>query len=163
MTNPVVKMMGRFRIKVLVGLIVGIATGTPSFTNAMNCFSENEPVFVFGAYDPQLNEHHDVQTVFNIHCTPAYRGETLNLIIRLNGLRTDAMHMRNLETGEHLQFAVYKDPAHSQPIDLLNSISLTMPLLVPTTLAVPVYGRIPARQNVSVGHYRLAVSVSISF
>lgn len=166
--NPAMKKslfnaIGRSSVYVIISLLVGMATMKPLPVNAMSCFGEDEPVFVFGAYDPQLHEHHDVQTIFHIYCMPAYRGEQLNLNIRLNGITTDALRMRNLETGEWLRFAVYKDPAHSQPIDSLNSISLSMPLLVPTTLAVPVYGRIPARQDVSVGSYLLPLSVSMTY
>jgi spore coat protein U-like protein len=130
---------------------------------AMTCMGEGAPQFVFGQYDPHLHEPHDVQTVFSIHCIPAYSGEALNLIIRLTDVSNGPMRMRNLETGEWLQFAVYKDPARSQPIDALNGLSLNFPLMVPTTLSIPVYGRIPARQNVSVGSYHLPLNVMLSF
>lgn len=130
---------------------------------AMFCIGEGAPQFVFGHYDPQQHEPHDVQTVFSIHCTPAYRGEALNLMIRLTNLGNGPLRMRNLDTGEWLQFSVYKDPARSQPIDALNGLSLNFPLMMPTTLSIPVYGRIPARQNVSVGRYHLPVGVTLSY
>jgi spore coat protein U-like protein len=71
--------------------------------------------------------------------------------------------MRNLDTGEWLQFSVYKDPARSQPIDALNGLSLNFPLMAPTTLSIPVYGRIPARQDVAVGSYHWPVSITLSY
>jgi len=34
---------------------------------------------------------------------------------------------------------------------------------MPTTVSIPVYGRIPARQNVSVGSYHLPVNITLSY
>jgi spore coat protein U-like protein len=130
---------------------------------AMFCMGEGAPQFVFGHYDPHDHEPHDVQTVFSIYCIPAYRGEALNLMIRLTNVGNGPLRMRNLDTGEWLQFSVYKDPARSQPIDALNGLSLNFPLMAPTTLSIPVYGRIPARQDVSVGSYHLPVSITLSY
>lgn len=141
--------------------VVMLAFSLPA--TAMMCMGESALQFTFGEYDPQLHEPHDVQAVFSIYCIPAYRGEALNLMIRLNNLGHDPLRLRNLTTGESLQFAVYKDSARSQPIDALNGLSLNFPLMVPTTLSIPVYGRIPARQNVSVGSYHLPVSVTLSY
>jgi spore coat protein U-like protein len=130
---------------------------------AMVCMGESEPLLVFGAYDPNTREHYDIQTVFHIHCMPAYRGEALNLRVRLNGIDPGPLKMRHSETGEWLNFSVYRDPARSQPIDALNDIQMSLPLVVPMTLSIPVYGRIPARQNVSVGSYHLPVSVVLTY
>jgi spore coat protein U-like protein len=140
-------------------LIVGISLST----NAMVCVGEGAPQFVFGEYDPHSHDPHDVQTILSIHCTPDFSGEALNLMIRLANVTTGPLFMRNLNTGEWLQFAVFKDPARSQPIDALNALSLNFPLTMPTTLSIPVYGRIPARQNVSVGSYQLPLAVSLSY
>ena len=143
--------------------IAAVILGLSLPATAMICVGEGAPQFVFGQYDPQLQEPHDVQTVFSIHCTPAYSGEALNLMIRLSDVSSGPLRMRNLETGEWLQFAVYKDPARSQPIDALNGLSMNFPLMMPTTVSIPVYGRIPARQNVSVGSYHLPVNITLSY
>jgi spore coat protein U-like protein len=152
----------KLRLTGMMGLSA-LMLGLSKPVTAMFCYGESVPQFVFGQYDPHHHEPHDVQTVFSIHCTPAYRGEALNLMIRLTNAGNGPLRMRNLDTGESLQFSVYKDPARLQPIDAMNGLSLNFPLMAPTTLSIPVYGRIPARQNVSVGSYHLPVSVTLSF
>ena len=144
-------------------LIAGFLAMVALPASAMRCIGESAPLFVFGAYDPQTLEHHDVQTIFNIHCAPDFRGEPLNLMIRLNGVGSGPLQMRNRDTGERLQFAAYRDPARSQPIDGLSSINFNFPLMAPTIISIPVYGRIPARQNVAVGSYYLPVSVVMTY
>jgi spore coat protein U-like protein len=153
------KKLHLIEMMVLSGLMLGLSAPA----TAMLCYGESVPQFVFGQYDPHHDEPHDVQTVFSIRCTPAYRGEALNLMIRLTNASNGPLRMRNLDTGEWLQFSVYKDPARSQPIDALNGLSLNFPLMAPTTLSIPVYGRIPARQDVSVGSYHWPVSITLSY
>ncbi|NDC08063.1 MAG: SCPU domain-containing protein [Oxalobacteraceae bacterium] len=153
------KKLHLIEMMVLSGLMLGLSA--PAI--AMLCYGESVPQFVFGQYDPHHDEPHDVQTVFSIRCTPAYRGEALNLMIRLTNASNGPLRMRNLDTGEWLQFSVYKDPARSQPIDALNGLSLNFPLMAPTTLSIPVYGRIPARQDVAVGSYHWPVSITLSY
>lgn len=148
----------------LIAMLAATAftTVTPN-ARAMLCFSESAPSFTFGAYEPQNFEHHDVQTIFTVYCVPAYRGESLNVAIRLNSSSTNPLQMQNQTTGERLQFAMYSDPARSQPIDAVNSINLNFTLMAPTVLSIPVYGRIPAGQNVAVGNYHLPLSVIITY
>ena len=153
------KKLRLIEMMVLSGLMLGLSAPA----TAMFCYGESVPQFVFGQYDPHHHEPHDVQTVFSIRCTPAYRGEALNLMIRLTNASNGPLRMRNLDTGEWLQFSVYKDPARSQPIDALNGLSLNFPLMAPTTLSIPVYGRIPPRQDVSVGSYHWPVSITLSY
>ena len=153
------KKLHLIEMMVLSGLMLGLSAPA----TAMLCYGESVPQFVFGQYDPHHDEPHDVQTVFSIRCTPAYRGEALNLMIRLTNASNGPLRMRNLDTGEWLQFSVYKDPARSQPIDALNGLSLNFPLMAPTTLSIPVYGRIPPRQDVSVGSYHWPVSITLSY
>ncbi len=162
MKNLYKKTQKKLRLIEMMGLS-GLMLGLSAPATAMLCYGESVPQFVFGQYDPHHHEPHDVQTVFSIRCTPAYRGEALNLMIRLTNASNGPLRMRNLDTGEWLQFSVYKDPARSQPIDALNGLSLNFPLMAPITLSIPVYGRIPARQNVSVGSYHLPVSVTLSY
>ncbi|MBM3365911.1 MAG: spore coat protein U domain-containing protein [Betaproteobacteria bacterium] len=151
------------QIKYLQIIVLGLMSLVSVPSKAMMCMGESAPILVFGAYDPHTREHHDIQTVFQIHCIPAYRGEALNLRVHLSGIDPGLLKMRHVETGESLNFSVYRDPARSQPIDALNDIQMSMPLIVPMTLSIPVYGRIPARQNVSVGSYYLPVSVVLTY
>ncbi len=140
-----------------------IALGAAADAGAMSCVVESAPQFVFGQYDPQSAIALDIQTSFAVQCTPAFRGEQLNLQIGFSGLAAGQLSMRNPASGEVLSFAMYRDPARAQPIDAQSVLSFHTPLLTTTTLSLPVYGRIPARQNVSVGHYQLGVTVLLSF
>lgn len=143
--------------------LLWMAVAAASDAMAMSCVIESAPQFVFGKYEPQSTVPLDVQTSFAIQCTPAYPGELLNLKISFAGISTSGLQMRNAATGELLNFAMYKDMAHSQPIDAQSVLSFATPLITTTTLALPVFGRIPARQNISVGNYQLGIAVILNF
>ena len=130
---------------------------------AMSCVVESAPQFVFGRYDPQSALPLDVQTSFSVQCTPAFRGEALNLQISFAGIGAGQLKMRNAANGELLSFSMYRDPARSQPIDAQSVLSFSTRLLTTTTLSLPVYGRVLPRQNAAVGTYQLGVAVILNF
>lgn len=87
----------------------------------------------------------------------------MNLRISFAGIVGGQLSMRNAATGDLLRFNMYKDPARAQPIDAQSVLVFSMPLLTTTTLSLPIFGRVPARQNVAVGHYQLPVTVIVNF
>lgn len=148
------------RLSKMVALMIALAS---SNANAMSCVIENIPQFIFGHYDPKSPVALDVQASFAIQCTPAFRGEILNLQISFAGIGAGQLKMRNASTGDMLNFGMYKDAARVQPIDAQSVLTFNTPLLTTTTMSLPIFGRVPARQNVAVGNYQLPVTVIVNF
>ncbi len=128
----------------------------------MNCQIVSSPQFTFGHYDPLSPMALDVQASFLVQCTPAFPGEVLNLQVRLAGT-PQPLQMQNLQTGEWLKFSIYADPARTRLIDNQQTLVLRFPLVTSTLLSLPVYGRVPARQPVSVGSYQMNISVILTY
>lgn len=130
---------------------------------AMSCVVESAPQFNFGQYDPLSATPLDVHTTFLVQCTPAFRGELLNLQVSFAGITAGQLNMRNAATGDILNFGIYRDPSRIQALDAQSVVTFISPLLATTTIALPVYGRVPARQPIAVGNYQLNVTVILRF
>ena len=130
---------------------------------AMSCVVESSPQFNFGKYEPLSTTPLDVQASFLVQCTPAFRCEPLNLQVSFAGVVAGQLKMRNTLTGDTLNFGIYRDPSRIQAIDAQSVVTFSSPLLTTTTIALPVYGRVPARQNIAVGNYQLGVTVILKF
>ncbi len=128
---------------------------------AMSCGIASAPQLSFGHYDPLSPIPLDIQTSFSIQCTPAFPGEALNLGISLVG-SPEAWTARNSQTGDTLRFSLYRDPARALPLHD-DTLQLASVLAGTTTLTIPLYGRIPARQSVSVGNYQMMITVRMSY
>lgn len=129
---------------------------------AMGCAVANAPQFNFGAYDPLSPLPLDVQTSLVVQCTPAFPGETLRMQVSFAGINAP-MQMLNPQSGDLMRFGLYSDPARSLPIDSQQVISFSASLWTATTLAFPVYGRVPAGQPISVGNYQMNISVILNY
>lgn len=131
-------------------------------SHAMNCHVVSSPQFTFGHYDPLSPIALDVQASLLVQCTPAVPGEVLNLQLSLAGA-SQPLQMKNLQTGEALKFSIYADPARTLPIDSQQILVLRFPLVRSTMLSLPVYGRVSARQGVSVGNYQMPLGVVLNY
>ncbi len=86
----------------------------------------------------------------------------LNLQLSMAGA-SQPFKLQNVQTGEWLQFSIYADPARTRPIDSQQILVLRFPLIRSTIFSLPVYGRMPARQAVSVGNYQMGFSVVLNY
>ncbi len=129
----------------------------------MSCTTVVAPRLVFGEYDPKQPQPHDIQGSLSIQCTPMAPGEVLDLKVRVVGAAGQVLHAQDLLTGERLRFGLYRDPARAQPVDAHELFAFRVPLVVTTTIVVPLYGRIPAGQDVAVGSYRADLSLLLEF
>ncbi len=144
-------------IAVLVSALV-----TGSHAQAMNCAVVSSPQFTFGPYDSLSPMALDVQASLLVQCTPATPGQLLNLQVSLTGA-SQPLQMVNAQTGERLTFVLYADAGRTQAIDGQQVFAMQLPLPGPTLLSLPVYGRVPARQGVSVGTYQSQLAVVLNF
>lgn len=140
--------------------LLSLAAAAPA--GAMSCHIVSSPQFTFGHYDPLSPMALEVQATLQVQCTPTFPGEVLNLQVSLAGV-SQSLQMQNVQTGESLAFSIYADPARTRPIDSQQILVVRFPLVTPMLLSLPVYGRIPARQGVSVGSYRLNFGVILDY
>ncbi len=131
--------------------------------SGMSCVTVVAPRLVFGEYDPKSPQPHDVQGSVSIQCTPITPGEVLDLRASLPGISGQVLHARNLLTGESLRIGLYRDPARAQPADAQALFTLRAPLAVTTTIVFPLYGRIPAGQDVTLGSYQAELTLLLEF
>ncbi len=129
---------------------------------AMTCSVVSSPQFTFGQYDPLSPVALDVQASFLMQCIPTVPGEMLNLQVSLAEVM-QPLQLQNIQTGEWLRVSLYTDAARTRPIDSQQVLAIRIPLFTSTLLSLPVYGRIPARQGISVGTYRMNFSVILDF
>lgn len=131
--------------------------------HSMNCMVVAAPMIVSGVYDPKSPMPHDVQGSATIQCTPATPGEVLDLKASLVGTTDTWLYLRNTQTGERLRMRLYRDPARAQAIDPQAVFRFSIPLAVPFTVTVPIYGRIPAGEDVTVGSYSADFTIVLEF
>ncbi len=155
-------MIGRFG-KCLAFLVSSLAWGLSMPVHGMTCAAESASRLVFGQYDPRAPVPLDVQGSLSVHCTPNTPGEVLNLAVRLAGGGNEQAYLRNVQSGERLFIALYRDSARAIGLDPRNLFEMRVPLAAPITFTLPLYGRIPAYQNVSVGNYQAAFTVLIDY
>lgn len=129
----------------------------------MSCMMMAAPRLVFGEYNPKSPLPHDVQGTLSIQCTPATPGEIVDLKGSLTGLSDTQLYAHNPQTGDRLRVGLYRDPARSQLINPQELFWFRVPLAVSTTLTIPLYGRIPAGQDVAVGSYQADFTVLLDF
>lgn len=149
------------RAMLTVAALVGALVACPH-AQAMNCAIVSSPQFAFGPYDSLSPMALDVQASLVVQCTPATPGQLLNLQVSLTGA-SQPLQMVNAQTGERLIFVLYADAGRTQAIDGQQVFAMQLPLPGPTLLSLPVYGRVPARQGVSVGTYQSQLAVVLNF
>ncbi len=104
-----------------------------------------------------------MQGSLSIQCTPASPGEVVDVKGSLVGVSDTQLYVRNPQTGDRLRVGLYRDSARSQPINPQELLWFRFPLVVTTTLTLPLYGRIPAGQDVSAGSYQADFTLLIDF
>lgn len=129
---------------------------------AMNCIALTKPQFVFGLYEPLSENPLDMDAQFLLYCQPAIAGESLSLRVGLadsGGFRT----MQGAQYGDNLRFSIYRDPARSMILNDTASISINESLIGNKLIAIPLYGRIFSRQNISADNYQAGILVTLDY
>ncbi len=140
------------------------ASLTVKATVVRSCSLATTPL-VFGAYDPVgSNASADLRASTNVTvvCSP---GATPTISVGSGSNTAGAGTTRAMSSGsDKLSYQIYKDSGLTQAWTDSGSGVLnlgTVRSALPQT--VPVYGRIPAGQNVSDGGYSDTVTVTINF
>ena len=119
----------------------------------------------FGAYDPvsaNKTTPLDVSTTVTVLCTKGSTGVTVGLDAGANS----AGGNRYMATaGDTLQYELYSDSGHTT-VWSTGASAVTWAAFGPLSngaVAKTVYGRIPAGQDVTVGHYTDLVTATVNF
>ena len=135
--------------------------------HAMNCMPLGAGGLAIGHYQPLDPAPLDAQASMAIDCSPATPGEALNLEVRLLNAGTGRVQLQNVQGmapgGGTLAVQLYRDAARTLPLDEQATLRFTDRPLMPTRYWVSVYARVPARQDVETGQYRLPLTLLITY
>jgi spore coat protein U-like protein len=127
----------------------------------------------FGSYDYFSAVPNDSQTTVSVSCDRSGGAPTVTVTVRIdqgaNGAGVGSRRMLHTGgSGDLLNYGLYRDVARSQVWGMTDTVDT-----MGATLAVPnkgsagasftVYGRIPARQDLSAGNYADSVQITILY
>ncbi len=132
---------------------------------AESCYPINSAQLNFGTYNPESAEHLDSVTTIDIYCAPAFNGRELDVRINVVGVsgQGDRRVLHNQTDQDEAHFILFQDAARTIP--------LTDQMVIPIAESVPrskiftirLYGRMLARQDVSVGTYTTNLIINIDY
>lgn len=130
-------------------------------TVADSCTVEADDL-VFGAYDPFAGTALDEEGEVRVHCT---KGTDYDIGLD-EGENPDVEQRRmshETEGEEFLDYELYSDPGRESRWGDTSGTDTVSDTGTGSVQAHPVYGRIPAEQNVEAGNYSDTISVTVSF
>ncbi len=132
---------------------------------AESCYPMTSAQLNFGTYNPESAEHLDSVTTIDIYCAPAFNGRELDVRINVVGVsgQGDRRVLHNQTDQDEAHFILFQDAARTIP--------LTDQMVIPIAESVPrskiftirLYGRMLARQDVSVGTYTTNLIINIDY
>jgi len=145
----------------------------PAATAAVSCGFVSSSSLAFGGYDALAATPTDTVTTMLVRCDSLTPGNpNLDLTISIgagrNGGSVTNRRMRQVGgAGDYLAYGLFRDPGRSlvwgyTPGVDAHTISVKVQNTRTVDATITVYGRIPPRQNVSVGDYGDAVQVTVS-
>lgn len=137
-------------------------TITVSATVPVNCnFTGGSAALAFGTYDPinaNATQDLDSTTSVSIRCT---KGTTAVFTMN-NGNNANGAQRRMVnDTSDYLNYQVYTNGSYSTIWDTTNTVTYIAPNN--GTAQIPIYGRIPAGQNVTSGSYNDVVTITATY
>lgn len=157
--------------KVLSTWIVALLAAGPSLA-ATDCRITGGGGMAFGAYDVLSATPDDSLTTIVAFCTrnggPRNVTITLQLSQGTNGTSVNARRMINLgPAGGYLNYGLFRDVSRSAVWGFstgVDTVSQTVAIdnNASASVTFTIYGRIPAQQDVAVGSYTDAVTVTVT-
>lgn len=147
----------------LIGVVCVLEITKPLPASAMSCNLLAASRFNFGAYDPLSPLPLDVQATYTLQCVPDHRQERLNLRIMALSAGSQSNELLGSSTEKSVRFGMFSDPQRSVPIDARPLIELSDRISTPQDYPITIYGRLPARQNITAGVYRASIHLVIEY
>ncbi len=128
---------------------------------AQNCNITASSPMLFGTYNPLSFTDHQAQTSVSVRCIAL-----ANIRVLLGPGLTGNVSDRNMQrNGVNLPYGLYIDAARTTPWGngTGGTSVVTRFVFFISDFTLPIYGSIPARQNIPVGFYSDSVTVQFQF
>jgi spore coat protein U-like protein len=153
-------------------LLAGLLIATPSAMAVITCGFLSTTSVAFGAYDALAAAPNDTMTSIVVRCESSVPGNpqvdlTLAIGPGRNAGAANSRRMQQVGGSDYLAYGLFRDQGRSAIWGFTPGVdAMTQAAKVQNNRLVDVtfnvYGRIPARQDVSVGDYSDFVQVTIT-
>jgi spore coat protein U-like protein len=120
----------------------------------------------FGAYSVFSPSALDSDGSITFQCNPGASGSTVRITLSAGGSQ-GFVQRRMSSGGEHLGYNLFLDPARStvwgDGTGGTAVFTVTLPSSGWSTITQPIYGRVPARQDVGAGDYLDSILVTMNW
>jgi len=122
--------------------------------------SINSTSFAFGAYNPLSGQSKTSSAMILVSCT-----EDRTLIMTLSSGNSGVFSPRRMLNGsQKINYNLYLDSSFNNIFgDGTSGTNLYKGIVGTSLVSIPVYGLIPANQNVSVGQYNDLINITLFF
>jgi spore coat protein U-like protein len=148
--------------KVLLGALALCLIGARA--QAMSCTVINTSSVRFGSYDVFDNQPLDSTGNLEFRCTQVAAGDMLS--IQLNrGESNSFLPRAMMHRGMRFEYNLYLDAARTivWGDGTSGTSAYTARPIEGQTISVPIYGRIPPRQNVAIGSYSDSIVLTVLY
>jgi spore coat protein U-like protein len=132
---------------------------------AESCYPMNSAQLNFGNYSPESSQHLDSVATIDIYCAPAFNGRELDVRVNLIGVggQGDRRVLSNQADNDEAHFILFQDAARTIPLTDQMAIPVTESVPRSKIFTIRLYGRMLARQDVSVGTYMTSLVINIDY
>jgi spore coat protein U-like protein len=132
---------------------------------AESCYPMNSAQLNFGNYNPESSQHLDSVTTIDIYCAPAFNGRSIDVRVNVIGVsgQDDRRMLSNQADKEEAQFILFQDAARMIPLTDQMAIPVTESVPRSKIFTIRLYGRMLARQDISVGMYMSNLMINIDY
>jgi spore coat protein U-like protein len=132
---------------------------------AKSCFPMNSAQLNFGNYNPGSSQDVDVVATVDIYCSPAFKGQQLDVRINLIGVSSQGERrvLNNRTYNDEAHFILFQDAARTIPLTDQMAIPITEYLPQSKIFTIRLYGRMPAKQDIGAGTYMTNLIIHIDY
>ena len=148
-----------------VAIFMWVMFGMIQTVAAESCYPMNSAQLNFGNYSPESSQHLDSVTTIDIYCAPAFNGRELDVRVNVIGVggQGDRRALSNQADNDEAHFILFQDAARTIPLTDQMAIPVTESVPRSKIFTIRLYGRMLARQDVSVGTYMTSLVINIDY
>ncbi len=146
-----------------VAIVILIFFGLIQTAAADSCYPMSAAQLNFGNYNPESSQHLDSVTTIDIYCAPAFNGRQLDVRVNIIGMSSqgDRRVLSNQADNDEAHFILFQDAARTIPLTDQMAIPVTESVPRSKIFTIRLYGRMLARQDISVGTYMTSLVINI--
>jgi spore coat protein U-like protein len=146
-----------------VAIVILFFFGLIHTTAADSCYPLSAAQLNFGNYNPESSQHLDSVTTIDIYCAPAFNGRQLDVRVNIIGMSSqgDRRVLSNQADNDEAHFILFQDAARTIPLTDQMAIPVTESVPRSKIFTIRLYGRMLARQDISVGTYMTSLVINI--